>query len=102
MFVTKDDQSSAMFAIGARGHNKTEEDIARMHEGAKVVKSEGKINGTKVEWWRWEDSHHLYSCCAFTLSYKEGTAQEFFVDLVANEPERLAALEKSFSTLEFI
>lgn len=97
----KDDQSAAVVAIGSGGYHKTEEDIAKMCEGAKVTKADGEIAGVKTQWWRYRDSRHLYSTCAVTLRDKKGRKIPIYFDLVANTPERLAALEDACSKIEF-
>ena len=97
----KDDQSSAVLALGSGGHNKTEEMIATMFEGAKVTKIDGLVAGVKAQWWHYRDSHHLYSTCAVTLGDKKGRKIPAYFDLVANTPERLSALEDACSKIEF-
>jgi hypothetical protein len=72
-----------------------------MNEGAKVTKAGGKIAGVKVQWWHYRDSRPLYSTCAGTLSDKNGKKIPAYFDLVANSPERLAALEDACSRIEF-
>ena len=97
----KDGQSSAVLALGSGGYHKTEDDIAKMCEGAKVTKIDGKIAGVKTQWWRYRDSRHLYSTCAVTLPRKSGKKIPVYFDLVANSSERLAALEDACSKIEF-
>jgi hypothetical protein len=97
----KDGQSSVFFTLGSGGHNKTEEDIATMFEGAKVTKIDGKVAEAKVQWWHYRDSHHLYCTCAVMLMGKHGKKIPAYFDLVANSTERLAALEDAFSKIEF-
>jgi hypothetical protein len=97
----KDDQSSAVLALGSGGHYKTEEMIAKMFGGAKVTKIDGLVAGVKAQWWHYRDSRHLYSTCAVTLRDKKGKKIPAYFDLVANSPERLAALESAFSRIEF-
>ncbi|OIQ85600.1 hypothetical protein GALL_325370 [mine drainage metagenome] len=96
-----DDQSSAVLALGSGGYHKTEADIAKMCEGAKVTKVDGEIAGVKTLWWHYRDSRHLYSTCSVTLRDKKGKKIPAYFDLVANTPERLAALEDAFSKIEF-
>ena len=100
MFVPKDEQSSAVFGIGAGGHRKTEQVIARMYEGARVTKIPGTVAGAVVEWWHYKDSNHLYSTCYATLLDKAGLEHPVYFELVANRPERLTALEEAFSGIE--
>ena len=47
MFVPKDEQSSAVFGIGADGHRKTEQVIAKMYDGARATKLAGAVAGPK-------------------------------------------------------
>lgn len=97
----KDDQSSALLTLGSGGYRKTEDDIAKMHEGAKVTKVDGVIAGVKAQWWRYRDSRHLYSTCSVTLRDKKRKRIPVYFDLVANSPERLSALESACSQIEF-
>jgi hypothetical protein len=43
--VPRDEQSSAVLAIGQGGHKKTEEAIERVYGGAKVTKVAGTVRG---------------------------------------------------------
>jgi hypothetical protein len=100
ILVPKDEQSSAVFGIGAGGDRKTEEVIARMYRGAAVTKISGALAGKKVEWWHYEDSQHLYSTCYANLPDKAGLEHPVYIDLVANRPQRRASLEEAFSRIE--
>lgn len=99
-FVPKDEQSSVVFGIGTGGHRKTEGDIARMYEGAVVKRSPGAVAGRRVEWWHYEDSHHLYSTCYADVPDRAGVEHPVYIDLVANRPRRIASLEEAFARME--
>jgi hypothetical protein len=98
--IPQDEQSSAVLAIGRGGHKKTEEAIARNYQGAKVTKVAGTVRGRRVEWWHHQDDQHLNSTCYASLPDRAGVEHLVYVDLVANRPERLAALEAAFSGIE--
>ena len=99
VFNPKDEQSSAMFAIGVDGHLKTEASIAKHYEGAKVTKLPGTIGGKPVEWWHYRDSRHLYSTCYTSFRDNTGIDRPVYFDLVANTPGRLSSLERAFSRI---
>lgn len=98
----KDDQSSAVLALGSGGRHKTKEMIAKIYEGAKVTMVDGEIAGVKVQWWHYRDSHHLYSTCSVMLRDKRGRQIPAYFDLVANSADRRAALEDAISKIEFL
>jgi hypothetical protein len=99
VFNPKDEQSSALFGIGADGHRKTEAAIAKHYGGARVVKVAGAIGGKQVEWWHYQDNRHLYSTCYTSFTDNLGVERPVYFDLVANTPERLASLEHAFSRI---
>jgi|1186.fasta_scaffold416226_2 hypothetical protein len=100
MLVPRDEQSSAVLGIGQGGHKRTEEAIERHYRGAKVTKVAGTVRGTSVEWWHYQDDHHLYSTCYASLPDRAGVEHPVYFDLVANTAERLGALEEAFSAIE--
>jgi hypothetical protein len=102
VFNPKDEQSSALFGIGADGHRKTEETIAKHYEGARVTKVAGTISGKSVEWWHYRDRHHLYSTCYTSFVDNRGADRPVYFDLVANTPERLSSLERAFSRIMLV
>jgi hypothetical protein len=102
MMLPEDQQSSVTFGIGNGFYKKTEKTIAEMYEGAKVTKVDALIGGIKAQWWHYRDSHHLYSTCDLTVSYRKGKSLSIIIDLVANSPERLASLEDSFSKIQIV
>jgi len=102
MFVPKDDQSAANLALGSDVHFQTEAGIAAMHEGAKVTKVKGTFNDTEIELWRYHDSQHLYSTFWVTATDSAGVSRRVEIDLIANTQERLEALEKAFSVIDFL
>jgi hypothetical protein len=99
VFNPKDEQSSALFGIGADGHKKTEASIAKHYGGARVTKVAGTIGGKSVEWWHYRDDLHLYSTCYTSFVDKRGVDRPVYFDLVANSPDRLASLERAFSRI---
>lgn len=102
LFVPEDDQSSAVLFIGNDGQPKTEEVIAQMHEGAKVLKVIGTFNGAEIEVWRYRDSQHLYSLFRTKAVDSKGAEKCVEVQIVANTPERREALERAFSLIDFL
>jgi hypothetical protein len=100
ILVPEDEQSSATLGIGPGGRQKTEEAIARHYQGARVTKVAGTVRGRRVEWWRYQDDHHLYSTCYASLLDRAGAQHRVYFDLVANSPERLGALEEALSGIE--
>jgi tetratricopeptide (TPR) repeat protein len=102
MFVPNDGQSAANLAMGSDAHFQTEAGIAAMHEGAQVTKVKGMFNDTEIELWRYHDSQHLYSTFWFTATDSAGVSRRIEIDLVANTQQRLEALEKAFSVIDFL
>jgi hypothetical protein len=100
MLVPRDEQSAVTVGIGEGVHRKTEAAIARMYQGAKVTKVVGTVAGKTVEWWHYQDDHHLYSTCYVGLPDKQGRGHSFYFDLVASSPDRLASLEDTITSVE--
>jgi hypothetical protein len=102
MFVPDDGQSAANLAMGSDAHFFTEADIAAMHEGAKVTKVKGIVNDAGIELWRYHDSQHLYSTFWVTATDPTGISRLLEIDLIANTQQRLEALQKAFSLIDFL
>jgi hypothetical protein len=102
IFVPDDQQSAANLTMGTDVYFKTESSIAKMFEGAKVTKVKGVFNDAEIELWRYHDSHHLYSTFWVTASDSVGLSKRVEIDLIANTQQRLEALEKAFSVIDFV
>ena len=102
MFLPDDGQSAANLAMGSDAHFQTEAGIAAMHEKAKVTKVKGMFNDTEIELWRYRDSQHLYSTFWATVVDSAGISRRIEFDLIANTQQRLEALEKAFSIMDFL
>jgi hypothetical protein len=102
MFVPDDQQSAANLAMGSDVYFKTESIIAKMFEGAKVTKVKGVFNDAEIELWRYHDAHHLYSTFWVTATDSAGLSKRVEIDLIANTQQRLEALEKAFSVIDFL
>jgi hypothetical protein len=102
VFNPRDEQSSALFAIGADGHRKTEAAISKHYGGARVTKVAGMISGKIVEWWHYQDDLHLYSTCYTSFVDNKGIDRPVYFDLVANTAERLSSLERAFSRIMLV
>jgi hypothetical protein len=102
MFLPKDDQSAASLAMGSDVYFKTESVIAKMFEGAKVTKVKSVFNDAEIELWRYRDSQHLYSTFWVSATDPTGVSKRVQIDLIANTQQRLEALEKAFSVIDFL
>ena len=102
MFAPDDGQSAANLAMGSDVHFITEAGIAAMHEGAKVSKVKGMFNDAEIELWRYRDSQHLYSTFWVSATDSAGVSKRIEIDLIANTQQRLEALEKAFSVIDFL
>ena len=100
LFSARDGQSTATLALGPLPFPRTEQSIAAQYDGAVVTKVPGVVAGRTVECWHYKDRLHLYSTCQAPLPAGKGRDLPVTVDLIANSPERLAALEAAFSRIQ--
>ena len=101
VFVPEDHQSSVSFTIGKDAHPRNEADLERTYKGTTVTMEKGNVDGMGVQRLRWTAPPHLCSSFTVTVSDTSGTLYPLAVTLIANTPERLAALEKGFSDIQF-
>ena len=97
MLAAGDGDSSAVVLVGEGGFRKTKEEITK--EYGKVESSKGSVNGADVSWMDYKDAKHLYSTVDTTVIDDSGKKVRIYMDLVANSPERMAALKKSFERI---
>lgn len=101
MFTPTDEQSAALLTLGRDVASRTEEEIAKTHDGAKATRVGGQINGKAVEWLHYANPKHLYCESFIILPDKAGAETRISIWIVANTPERLRALKEGFSRITF-
>ena len=102
LFTPTDGDSGLIFQIGPDANVGTREMLKKTNKVKRITKTEGAINGNKVEWLHGtDDENRFFSTVTVTLKDASGTERLVAIWIVGSTRERRESLERCLATIKF-